>query len=207
MLQRAALLLLVLWCVGCSPPLEEAVVTEPEERDGQIQAFAAEAPRVSTRIAYYRDTEPPSSPGELAINYGQPRWKSEYEGKFDELTQGKRWRFGNNFWTSLDTNLEITISGTGISPGHYYLALERSTEDQWYLLLLDPETIRAEKLDAFFVDEAPPGIRVPLQWMRAAEGTDKLTVRLLSDEDEMSKATLEIQWGKHRLLAPVQVIF
>ena len=27
------------------------------------------------------------------------------------------------------------------------------------------------------------------------------------DEDEMSAASLEIQWGKHRLLAPVQVIF
>ncbi len=206
MLRKAALLYLIVWCVACSPSSDE-IPTGAEEKEEEIQAFAAEAARVSTRILFYKDTEPPSSPGVLAINYGQPRWKSEYEEMFDELTKGKRWRFGNNFWTSLDTNVEISISGTVVSPGLYYLAIERSSEDQWYLLLLDPEIVRAEKLDAFYVDEVPPGVRVPLQWSRATEDAEMLTVRLVPDEDELSEASLDIQWGSHRLLAPVQVRF
>jgi hypothetical protein len=206
MLRKAAILPLFAWCVACSPSPQETP-TETEEKEEEIQAFATEASRVSTRILFYKDTEPPSSPGELAINYGQPRWKPEYEEMFDELTKGKRWRFGNNYWTGLDTNVEISISGTDVSPGQYYLAIERTSEDQWYLLLLNPEIIRAEKLDAFYVDEAPPGVRVALQWSRTSEDVEKLTVRLVPDEDEMSQASLDIQWGGHRLQAPVRVRF
>jgi hypothetical protein len=27
---------------------------------------------------------------------------------------GKRWRFGENFWTTLDTNMELTIGGVKV---------------------------------------------------------------------------------------------
>jgi hypothetical protein len=208
MMKHTTLIHIVMWCIACSPQSPQPEVTGQEEQEErQMEAYGGESQRVSTRILYFSETDPPSSPGAIAINYGQPQWKSEYEEKFDELTKGKRWRFGNNFWTSLDTNVAMTMAGTEIGPGQYYLALERSPEDQWYLLLFDPVPIRAKKLDAFFIDEAPGGMEVPLEWKRKEESADRLMVKLIPDEGDLKKASLEIQWGKHMLMAPIEVVF
>lgn len=170
-----------------------------------IQVYAATTDRMSTRILFFEDGSPPTSPGQLVISYGQPKWKPEYAEGFDELTRGKRWRFGNNDWTSMDTNVTLDIAGETISPGHYYLLLERSQSDQWFLALLDPKRVREKKLDAFYVDDAPEGLRAPLEWTRAEETTEQLMVKLVPLEDDSNKARLEISWGNHRLTAKVEM--
>ncbi|MFQ5791719.1 MAG: DUF2911 domain-containing protein [Acidobacteriota bacterium] len=110
-------------------------------------------------MAYFGEN---SSAGQFAIDYGQPAWQSDYETKFDELTKGKRWRFGNNFWSTLDTQLDLSIAGTPVSPGHYYLVLERSNDDQWYRVLLDAKDIRRKKLHAFLAGQTTGGTKAPL---------------------------------------------
>ncbi len=168
----------------------------------EVQRFGGETPRVSTRIAYFGKN---SSAGQLAIDYGQPEWKAEYKTQFDELTRGKRWRFGNNFWTTLDTHLDLTIAGTNVPAGYYYLVLERSESDDWSLILLEPKTIQAKKLDAFQAAETSGGISVPLKWEQTENTTEKLTIELAPVERELEKATLTIWWGKHKLTADIDV--
>lgn len=209
MIRRAVLLSTITLLAACtSPPRGDA------ERDWEkgtpdqqeVEAYAEKAKRMTTRILYYAETTPPSSPGQIAINYGQPMWKPEYEEKFDAMTEGKRWRFGNNNWTSLDTNVAITLAGIAVEPGQYYLVLERSQDDRWYLVLLEPEPMRAKRLDAFFVDEAPEGIKALLNWKRTEEPSEKLSVQLIPVESDLNKAMLEIRWGNHMLTGDIEIV-
>lgn len=168
----------------------------------EVQRFGGESVRVSTRIAYFGKN---SSAGQLAIEYGQPEWKDEYETQFDELTRGKRWRFGNNFWTTLDTHLDLTIAGTKVAIGYYYLVLERSQGDDWSLVLLDPKEIQAKKLDAFQAELTTGGIVVPLNWEQTEDISEKLIIKLAPSEGKLDKGTLRIGWGKHKLTADIDV--
>ena len=98
------------------------------------------------------------------------------------------------------------MAGTEVSPGHYYLVLERSLEDQWFLVFLDPIEVRKRRLDAFYVDEAPEGTRAPLGWSRTEETTDRLLVQLVPNENDLNRARFEIRWGSHQLEADVRVV-
>ena len=45
----------------------------------------------------------------LSVDYGQPPWKQQYADAIgSEKSVGKRWRFGADFWTTLDTNVDLT---------------------------------------------------------------------------------------------------
>jgi hypothetical protein len=169
-----------------------------------VRRFGGESPRMNTRIAYFGLN---SSEGQLAIDYGQPAWKPEYETQFDELTKGKRWRFGNNFWTTLDTHLDLVIAGTEVPSGYYYLVLERSDEDVWQLILLDPKAIQAKKMDASMAEQTTGGLEAPLAWEKTEDSVQKLEITLIPDEDDLKKARLEIRWGEHRLSTPIEVRF
>jgi hypothetical protein len=162
----------------------------------EVQRFGGETPRMSTRIAFFGQN---SSEGQIAIGYGQP------ETQFDALTKGKRWRFGNNFWTTLDTHLDLTMAGVDVASGYYYLVLERSENDDWFLVLLDPKKARSKKLDASMVDRTTGGTKIPLNWERTESSTDKLTIKLIPNKDDITAATLDIRWGPHELTAPFKV--
>jgi hypothetical protein len=168
----------------------------------EVQRFGGETPRMSTRIAFFGQN---SSEGQLAIAYGQPEWKAEYEMQFDTLTKGKRWRLGNDFWTTLDTHLDLTMDGVEVASGYYYLVLERSENDDWFLVLLDPKEARSKKLDAFMVDQTTGGIKVPLKWEKTESTTEKLIIKLLPDPDDIAKASLSISWGPHKLETAIDV--
>ncbi len=204
MIRRALPIVLLTLACGTSPEDSGSSSATMEGKSG-VQAYGELSERQNTRILYFINSEPPVSPGQIAIDYGQPLWKSEYEERFDELTLGKRWRFGNNFWSSLDTNVPFAIGETEIGPGYYYLVLERTQSDQWYLVFLDPVAVGNAGLDAFFVEEAPEGIKAELNRARGEETAEKLTVKLIAVENEVGKARLEISWGPHLLTADMDV--
>jgi hypothetical protein len=196
----------VLLTLACGTAPEESGSESATMRGkSDVQAYGELTERQSTRILYFVDSTPPESPGQIAIDYGQPVWKPEYEEEFDELTLGKKWRFGNNFWTSLDTNVPFTIGDVEVSPGYYYLILERSQSAQWYLVFLDPKAVGEARLDAFYVDEAPEGFRARLSQTSDEEPAERLTVKLIAVENDLGKARLEIRWGPHLLTADIDV--
>ena len=173
----------------------------------EVQAFGSDKPdeRGNTRVLYWHSVKNVPM-GQVAIDYGRPLWKKEYEAGLDMMTKGKIWRFGNNFWTSLDTALPLKIGGKDIAPGLYYLAVSRSADGAtWNLAFIDPVKIRQAGLDAFMIDKAPVAFIVPIQFEKVTESADKLTVVLLPAKENIKNVTLKINWGTVQLSAPIQV--
>jgi len=118
----------------------------------------------SARVLYWNE-KTDSAAGQFAINYGRPVWKKVYEdpAKFDALTKGKVWRMGSNFWTSLETQVPLSIGGKDIPVGYYYLGMHRSADgSQWSLAFIDPGEVRHAHLDAFQIQKAKVKFEAPL---------------------------------------------
>lgn len=163
--------------------------------------------RASARVLYWNDAKHEAA-GQFAINYGRPVWKSVYEDpvKFDQMTKGKTWRMGSNFWTVLDTCLPLKISGKNIHPGYYYLGLHRSEDgSNWSLVFIDPAKVRTAHIDAFQIERAPVSFEVPMDTANATTKADKLTIDLSYPEDNIRKVTLHVAWGTLALTAPIEV--
>jgi hypothetical protein len=160
----------------------------------------------STRLAYFGGD---SALGQFAITYGRPAWRADYDdtGKFDQLTKGKVWRMGSNFWTSFYTDLPLTISGKSVAPGLYFLGLERAADgSSWSLAFIDPVKARNAHVDAFYIQKAHVEFTAPMNLEPPrAEPAQKLTVTIAHTEGDLQNATLRVAFGRLGLTAPVKV--
>jgi hypothetical protein len=148
-------------------------------------------------------------PGEFIVSYGQPAWKPEYNepATFDQMTKGRVWRMGDNFWTLLDTNLPLRINGKEIPPGEYYLGAHRSEEGSaWSLAFLDPLKVRKARLDAAEIAKASVDFMVPMTFQKKEEPAEKLTITLEHPKDDLMNVTLRVAWGTFQLTTPIQVM-
>lgn len=163
--------------------------------------------RASARVLYWNDTKHGAA-GQFAIDYGRPVWKSAYEdhAKFDQMTKGKTWRMGSNFWTTLDTCVPLKISGRNVPVGYYYLGLHRSEDgSKWSLAFIDPGKVRAGRIDAFNIEKAAIAFEAPMSMASATSKAEKLTIELSYPKDNFRKVTLNVAWGTLALTAPIDV--
>jgi tetratricopeptide (TPR) repeat protein len=169
-----------------------------------MRAFAIATPRSSARLFLWGGS---SSAGQIVIDHGLPPWKDSYSKTIDlPDSVGKRWRMGTDFWTTLDSNLDLTIAQTKVPAGSYYLALENKGQGKIALVLLDPQAVRSKKLDAFQVDRtAGIGTEIVLQHNEVDEVAEKLAIALEADADDVAAAKLVIRFGPHELTAPVRL--
>ncbi len=178
--------------------LKPAMVAE----DGAVQE------RGSARVLYW-NTKADTAFGQFAIDYGRPVWRKEYDdpSNFDKLTKGKIYRLGSNFWTVLDTQLPLRISGRDVAPGQYCLGLARSAEgDRWSLAFIDSTRVRSMRLDAFQIERAPVLFQVPLNGEPASGRSEKLTITFSYAKEKPKDVELRIAWGTIQLAAPVEVM-
>lgn len=186
-----------------------AVCAQAQQAKPVIIAEGGSKPddRGSARLLYW-NTKVNAAAGQVAINYGRPVWKKAYEDKaaFDKMTNGQVWRMGSNFWTTLVTDLPINISGKEVSPGAYYLGLNRSTDGaQWSLAFIDPAGAMAAHLDAFDIRKAKVDFLTPMTTEKAGETADKLTITLTHPKEDIKNVTLKVAWGNLALSAPIKV--
>ena len=164
--------------------------------------------RASARLLYW-DNDADAAAGQLAINYGRPVWRKDYEdaAKFDAITKGKVWRMGSNFWSNLYADVPVKISGKSIAPGFYFLGLERSVDgSSWWLAFIDPVKIRQAHIDAFDIHKAAVEFTAPMNLgPRSPSEVEKLTITLTHSENEIRNAILKMAWGHLTLTAPVKV--
>jgi hypothetical protein len=190
-------LILISICIGASA----------QNAKPKIVMFGSDSPeRGTTRIGYW-SMEKGGGAGQFAIDYGRPVWKADYEdqAKFDMMTKGKIYRLGSNFWTTLDSDIPLKISGVAVPAGHWYLGLHRSDDGAtWSLVFIDPAKIRAAKMDASEITKAPVEIKVPMKIEQATEKREKLTIDLLYQDKNLKDVTLRIGWGKIQLSAPIE---
>jgi len=163
--------------------------------------------RASTRVLYW-DRDADGAAGQLAINYGRPVWKKDYEdaAKFDGMTKGQVWRMGSNFWTTLATDLPLNIGGKEVPPGLYYLGLHRSADGaRWSLAFIDPAGARKAHLDAFDIRKAKVEFMAPMSIEKAESTADQLTIALSYPKEDFKNVTLKVAWGDLALSAPIKV--
>jgi hypothetical protein len=165
---------------------------------GAMRPVAESSARASSRILYFGGN---SIGGEVIVDYAQPDWKDDYDAQIDSML-GVRWRLGKNFWTRLDSNMDLNSNGVEIPAGGYYLVLERRKEDQAFVLYaLDPVEVRDAKLDAFSAKDTKGGIAIPMEHKAIETKADKLQIRLDVDASRKNGGNLVITFGKHQLTA------
>jgi hypothetical protein len=166
----------------------------------QLQVFGGEAPRMAaTRIFW--DNGPV---GMVCIQYGQPEWKAEYDGMLGKLV-GQSLRLGKDFWTTLNTSCALTVGGTKIPAGSYYLGLKCDEDGGFHLLVLRAEPADAKGWAPFMPEQWQPDFAIAMKKDKVAESAAKMAIALGGGEKSPTALTLSIQWGTHRLSAPVAV--
>jgi DUF2911 family protein len=197
--------LVVIAVLLCMASLIQAQENKPRPKIG---AFGSDSPeRGTTRVGYWNN-ETNMGAGQFAIDYGRPVWRKEYEdtANFDKMTKGKVYRLGSNFWTSLDTDMPLTIAGKSIPAGMWYLGLHRSEDGAtWSLVFIDPVKARAGHIDASEIERAEVAHKAPMKVVQAADSKEKLTIDLIFQKGNLKDVTLKIAWGKMELTAPIQV--
>jgi hypothetical protein len=172
-----------------------------------VESEPALGERGLTRILYW-NPQKDVPVAAVSIDFGRPVWNRQLDtpAAFDQLTRGKVWRLGNDYWTILDTNLPLTIAGRNIPVGLWYLGLHRSGDGAtWSLAFIDPAKARGSHLDGHWMDAVPVEFKVPMTVeTTSAAMTEKLTITLSAQPDNMRNLNLRIAWGRLHLATPVR---
>ncbi|MFO1050690.1 MAG: DUF2911 domain-containing protein [Planctomycetota bacterium] len=170
----------------------------------KARPFVVDTKRGGARLAFFTAG---GSPGQLALDYGQPVWKDEYAALIDSpKLLGKRWRCGQDFWTTFDTNVALTVGGQDIPAGAYYLTLEHRDADHYLLAFNDPAVIRGQKLDAFQAAKSSGGIEVPVQVAKGDKVAAALEFGFVAGK-KLEDATLQLRYGPFTIDVPIAIHF
>src|SRR5262249_48681640 len=143
--------------------------------------------RGTTRILYWNQ-EKDAAVAEVTVDFGRPLWNKQLDDpvRFDSLTKGKVWRLGSDYWTLLDTNLPLRITGRNIPVGLWYLGLHRSDDGStWSLAFIDPVKARTSRLDPYAMNTVPIEFKVPMVVERSTGVTEKLAITLTAEKENM----------------------
>lgn len=169
-------------------------------QDQQVKVFGGNAPRMAaTKILFG-----PSGAGLICVQYGQPLWKAEFDTQLESM-KGHNIRLGKDFWTTLNTSVGLTIGGTKVPAGSYYLGLKNDAEGKLHLAVLDAATADKAGVGPWAGDEWKVAYTCPFEKKAGEKQVDALTIDLAHDANAPTKMTLSIAWGKHLLSAPVEV--
>lgn len=166
-----------------------------------MQAYVQTVERRNTRIAWFSGK---GSPGQVALDYSPVPWQAKYEAAFAAgKLRGTKWRLGSNFWTSLDTSVDLVIGGVKVPAGYYYVTAEQRDEQSFLLALHDAAAVKKLHLDAYECQKLQGGIELPLQHVGGKDVLDHLEITLEADEKANDHGTLTVRFGGHVLSAPI----
>src|SRR5262249_17294535 len=157
------------------------------------QPFVTTTHRSSTRAAYFGRK---GSAGQIVVDYGTPPWKDDYAALIDsQKLVGQRWRLGQDFWTNIDSNVDLLVGGVPVKAGYYYLTLEKRDGDKGVLQFHDPAVIRAKKLDASMATgyKGTPAFEVPVVVEKGTDVAKELVFNLTLGNSESSKGMLTLR--------------
>lgn len=178
--------------------IEAAVKAAPAAAG--LQVFAQGVARKNARVAWFGAG---GSPAQIAIDYSPVPWRADYEkdfasGKFF----GRKWRLGSDFWTRIDTWVELRFGDVVVPAGYYYLTLEQRDADSIVLRLHDPVAVRRQRLDASQAARVEGGIEVPMVHAKTDAVQETLDIALAMQPGSRTDGDLTIAFGGHRLSAP-----
>ena len=168
--------------------------------------YAQNEARKMARLVYFPKTDPAAGVASYAIQYGAPAWKEAYAQQFEAPQSGRRWRFGRDHWTTLDTNVPLKI-GEGkktklVKPGLWYLVLESDKSGGFRLAILDPDKVRKQRMDAFSAHATKGGILVPA--VEKGELQKQLAITLKPVAKDSHEAELAVSFGPYVLTTRIE---
>lgn len=173
-----------------------------QQQRGQRLMFSTETDRKSARLVLYGGVDTLR----VVIDHGLVAWRDRYDamlaaGEFE----GRRWRLGANDWTSLDTNVGLTLGDLEVPAGHYDLTLRRGDGDTLLLELHDAAELREARIDPYFCEQlAPPALIAELDHIVREDGTaEQLAIAIVPRGNNGHACDLRIEFGPHRLSAPL----
>ncbi|MBL8747907.1 MAG: tetratricopeptide repeat protein [Planctomycetes bacterium] len=168
-----------------------------------MTAFAVASERRGARVAWFGRQ---GSPGQIGLDYTPVPWNDEYA---DLVASGrlknKKWRLGGDFWTTLDTSMDVVFGTTTVPAGYYYLTLEQRDGDAYVLALHDAATAKKQKLDPVFAGNLKGGIEVALAHATLTEKAARLEIDIALTPGSQTAGALSIRFGTHELSAPMQM--
>lgn len=194
-------MLKILFVVSTSTALFAAAhgITHAADKDTALYAFSSQ--QNNTVALWWEQSElAQGAAGWVAVSHGQPVWKDSYEEAIEsgEL-DGQRWRLGQNFWTTFDTNVDLSFGETEVATGGYYVVLERTNDGDYRAFLLDQATVRATGVIASDAAKTTGGIEIPLEHVTVSESAPKLNLEFAKRENDNNTVDWVINFGKHRL--------
>lgn len=142
----------------------------------------------------------------IAIDHGQPKWTPEYDA-FMAGKLSRHARLGNGPWTTLHSSVDLTIGGTKIPRGRWYLGAMRDAKQDWQLTLMAADKLDRAGLGGGATISATPDLTAPMQLTRLEQASELLDIQLASSKDGKPTVALTISWGKFRLRADVAADF
>lgn len=169
------------------------------ERAPEVQTIAYSSDRRGSRIVWFAAT----GATQMHLDWAPITWKDEYAQAYDDgKFAGQRWRLGKDFWTTFDTNVQVSIGGSAIPAGAWFLTLVQR-DGKMLLQFNDPAKMRVAKLDAFVADRLPPPAHeAELKVERRDATTKELVFELVPGATPMT-ATFDVQFGPFHLTAPI----
>jgi len=169
------------------------------DKPGRVQVFAQTVERKCARVAWF---DRKGSPGQVAIDYSPVKWQDKYDGAVAKMV-GKKWRFGSDFWTSLDTSVPLVMGGVTVPAGYYYLTIEQREPGAFLLALHDANEVKRKHIDAFQAERLQGGLEVKLDHAKGEKLAEQLDVAITMDDGSLDHGVFRVSFGGHALTAPV----
>ena len=142
----------------------------------------------------------------VSVTWSAPQWKADYDkpGMLDRF-KGQNVRLGKNWWTSLDTNVPLEISGKKLPAGAYFLGLHYTKDGEFHLVALDAKNAMQNSYMPWIGDQWKGGTHIPLKLNKdkLAKTAQKMQMALKADKGG-STGSFDIHWGKHELHADIK---
>ena len=159
--------------------------------------------RKNARVVWFTKR---GAPGQIAVDWSPVPWRPEFsEGLKTGKFTGQKWRLGADFWTRIDTSLDLRFGDTVVPAGYYYLTLEQKNADTIVLAFHDPVAVRKAKLDAYMSPKLSGGIEVAMKHSAGDKVAQALTFTLAMNDGSKTEGELGIRFGDHALAAPFAV--
>jgi hypothetical protein len=126
------------------------------------------------------------------------------------MLKGKLLRLGKDWWTTFTTGADLEIGGKPLAAGSYLLALSCDADGKFALAVLDAaKGMKGGALpwpDRSGKRNWEPDLLIPLEHSKdAANRSDKLTIALLANGEDLQNGKLQLHWGPHQLTAKLAV--
>ncbi|MCC6784003.1 MAG: FKBP-type peptidyl-prolyl cis-trans isomerase [Planctomycetes bacterium] len=134
----------------------------------------------------------------VAIEYGQPRWRAEHEG-FMKRRSAEPLLLGKGALTTLWTDVPLAFGEGRLARGRWYVGARRDEQQEWSLVFFAADEVDAGGRAVVALLSGEPDLRVPLRVTREEQSMELFEITLRATGEKPQNLALSIAWGPYRM--------